>query len=385
MIAVLIIRLVSSAGVHTMLNYKTTAAAMALAVGIAGCTQQIDTRPTPNTQQPSPTGQGPYLGVNTVSDLAAEAVKSVVNIDTKTSVVMRNDPYRQGVPFGMFDEEPGLRKFEIAGTGTGVIIQQDGFILTNNHVVGKANGIRVTLNDKRVFNGKVVGRDSYTDLALVKIPATGLPVARLGSAKKLRPGDYAIAIGSPAGLSETVTLGIVSALGRTIGDIGEGGLVQTDAAINPGNSGGPLLNISGEVIGINTAIRKDYQNIGFAIPIDTANQIARQLINQGMVAHPYVGIMMQDLTEELNAALRMPAGSKGVVVAKVASGSPGDEAGLQTGDVITSVGGQSVTTAKEVQRIVKTHKPGDSISMTVSRNGQESTAKVTVGNYPAER
>jgi serine protease Do len=358
----------------------------AVSILLTSCTTQIDKQnvnpsPTVNTA-PALSGHGPALGENTIADLAEEAMKSVVNIDTKTSVVVPSDPFSSFSPFGMFDQSPSVRKFEIAGTGTGVIYRQDGYILTNNHVVGKATTIKVTLNDKRVMNGKVVGRDPYTDLALVKIPANNLPVARMGSATTLRPGDFAVAIGSPAGLSNTVTLGIISALGRSLGEIGEGSLIQTDTAINPGNSGGPLLNIHGEVIGINTAIRKDYQNIGFAIPTDIAQKIGDQLLAKGSISHPYVGIMMQDLSEELNKALGLPPGSKGVVIAKVAGGSPGDNAGLATGDVITAVDDQPVSTAKDVQKIVKSHKPGDSLKMTVTRNGQSTPINLTIGELP---
>lgn len=350
---------------------------------LSSCGERFDRTPVkPPVIPPALSGHGPALGENTIADLAEEAMKSVVNIDTTTSVVVPSDPFSNFSRFGLFDQSPQVRKFEIAGTGTGVIYRQDGYILTNNHVVGRASTIKVTLNDKRVFTGKVVGRDPYTDLALVKIPASGLPVARFGSAQKLRPGDFAFAIGSPAGLSNTVTMGIISALGRSLGEIGEGSLIQTDTAINPGNSGGPLLNIHGEVVGINTAIRKDYQNIGFAIPTDIAMKVAEQLASKGSIQHPYVGIMMQDLNEELNKALGMPPGSQGVVIAKVTNGSPADDAGLATGDVITAVDGQTVQTAKDVQRIVKEHKPGDSIKMAVSRNGRSNTITIAVGELP---
>jgi S1-C subfamily serine protease len=355
----------------------------ALSILLSSCTSQIDTHqvnpnPPVNTN-PALSAHGPALGENTIADLAAIAMKSVVNIDTKTDVVVPSDPFSS---FGLFDQNPSVRRFEIAGTGTGVIYRQDGYILTNNHVVGKATGIKVTLNDNRVFSGKVVGRDPYTDLALVKIPVNGLQAAKFGSAQVLRPGDFALAIGSPAGLSNTVTLGIISALGRSLGEIGEGGLIQTDTAINPGNSGGPLLNIHGEVVGINTAIRKDYQNIGFAIPTDVAKKIADQLLTKGTIQHPYVGIMMQDLSEDLNRALQLAPGTKGVVIAKVVPGSPGDDAGLATGDVITNVDGKPVTSAKEVRQLVKAHQPGDAIKMTVSRNGKENTITINVGEMP---
>lgn len=336
------------------------------------------------------TPHGPALGEDSVADLAATAMKSVVNIDTTTKVsVPEYSLHNFGFPFDLFGEEPlvpHIQRFEMRGTGSGVIIGQDGYILTNNHVVGNATNIKVTLNDKRVLNGTVVGKDAFTDIALVKVDASGLPVSRLGTAKTLRPGDFVIAIGSPAGLSNTVTFGIVSALGRTLGEeLGDVGLVQTDAAINPGNSGGPLVNMHGEVIGINTAIKQNFQNIGFAIPVDTAKQIAEQLMKNGSIQHPYVGIKMADLNDSIDKELGLPPGEKGVVVAQVVQGSPADDAGLQQGDIIQKIDNAPVATAHEVQTLVRAHKPGDQLSMTVSRNGQSNTIKLTVGNYPTRQ
>jgi Do/DeqQ family serine protease len=373
--------------VRTIVRKLPIVVASACAFAIGACTSNID-RPNATQTQPAPvitSGHGLVITENTFADLAAEAMKSVVNIDTTTSVSVPSMGIE--LPFFFGDEPlmPHLQKYEMRGTGSGVIIKPDGYILTNNHVVGNAQQIKVTLNDKRVFTGHVVGRDSFTDLALVKIDANNLPTARLGSAKNLRPGDFALAIGSPAGLSNTVTLGIISALGRSLGEnLGEVGLVQTDTAINPGNSGGPLLNIRGEVIGINTAIRKDYQNIGFAIPMDTAKQVADQLISHGAIKHAWVGIQMADLNDQINKQLRLPPGKRGVVVAQVVQGSPADDAGLTTGDVILNVDNKPVSTAKDVQQLVRKHKPGDQVPMTVERAGQSSTVNITIGEYPAQ-
>jgi S1-C subfamily serine protease len=363
--------------------------AISLCILAAGCTQQPpeigrSTPPPATTPRGVTTAHGLPLGENTVADIAEDAVRSVVNIDTKTSVVVPDYGYHV---FDFFGEgmAPRQNRLEIAGTGTGVIIRADGYILTNNHVVKQANEISVTLNDKRVLKGKVIGRDKFTDLALVKIPANNLPVARLGTAKTLRPGEWAIAIGSPAGLSNTVTLGIISAIGRSVGELGDVGLIQTDTAINPGNSGGPLLNLQGEVVGINTAIRKDYQNIGFAIPIDNAKQVAQALLSTGTVKHPYLGIAMQDLNGQLDKALGLPEDTRGVIVAKVSQGSPAEDAGLQAGDVINKIDNTPVATAKEVQKIVTSHSPGDSMTIVILRNGSTKSLTVNVGDYPDQQ
>jgi S1-C subfamily serine protease len=243
------------------------------------------------------------------------------------------------------------------------------------------------LNDKRKFKGTVVGRDRVTDLALVKIEAKDLHAARLGSSKNLEPGDFVIAIGSPLGYDHSVTLGIISALGRSL-DLQNSGyeksvqLIQTDAAINPGNSGGPLLNIHGEVIGINQAIRGDAQNIGFAIPIDVANDISTQLMTKGTIERPYLGIYMKELDEKLAKALGLPVTSKGVAIAGLAQDGPAVQAGLLQGDVIQKVDGKNVVNGKDVQEIVRSHKPGETLSLLILRNGQLKPLSVKIGTYP---
>ena len=370
------------------LTLRALAMSAAGALMLAGCTVPSEvqqTTPPVQTRVPISSPPGGALGESTIADLAQEAMKSVVNIDTTTNVAVQD--YATRMPFNLFGDEPlmpHIQQYQMRGTGSGVIIRKDGYILTNNHVAGNASTIKVTLNDKRVFTGKIVGRDGFTDLAVVKIPADGLPVARLGTAKQLRPGDFAVAIGSPAGLSNTVTMGIISALGRSLGDqLGDVGLVQTDAAINPGNSGGPLLNIHGEVIGVNTAIQKNFQNIGFAIPIDIAKQVSDQLIKSGAVKHPFVGIAMRDLDDDIDKKLGLDVGTRGVLVAQVNPGSPAFDAGIQKMDIITKVDGIAVSNAKQIQGIVRTHLPGDNLSLTVTRDGQPSTFNLTIGDYPA--
>lgn len=321
------------------------------------------------------------LAENTIADIASDASSSVVNIDIKKNVNLRS--YGRFVPgFGLMI--PETRELQI-GSGSGVILKSNGYVLTNNHVIQSADDIIVTLSDKRKFKGKVVGRDSFTDLAVVKIDAEGLPPAKLGSSQKLRPGDWAIAIGSPLGLDHTVTLGIVSALGRSLSEISSLNnveLIQTDAAINPGNSGGPLLNIHGEVIGINTAIRQDAQNVGFAIPVDVFKNVADDLIEKGKVARAYVGVYMQPLDERVSKSLGIDSKTKGILVAGVAPGSPAEQAGLRGGDIIQRVDGEVVDTSQAVQSLVRKHKPGENIDFLVMRDGKLMPVDVKVADYP---
>jgi Do/DeqQ family serine protease len=345
----------------------------------------------PLTKAPKLPGNPLILAENTIADIAQQASGSVVNIDISSSVTMADFPSPTPFPFHDFDFPFGLGgpqmphaqpKLEKHGSGSGVIIRSDGYILTNNHVVGRADDIRVTLNDKRTFSGTVVGRDKFTDLALVKINAKDLPVAHLGASANLRPGDWAIAIGSPVGLDHSVTLGIISALGRSIGDLNNVELIQTDAAINPGNSGGPLLSIRGDVIGINTAIRGDAQNIGFAIPIDVAKDVANQLVTKGTIERPYLGIYMQELNEKLAHSLGVSSTTKGVVIAGLAPNSPAEKSGLMQGDIVEKVEGTAVTTGKQIQALVRAHKPGENLSFLVFRAGAMKDLSVQIGTYP---
>ncbi|MBK9143007.1 MAG: trypsin-like peptidase domain-containing protein [Candidatus Melainabacteria bacterium] len=321
------------------------------------------------------------LAENTIANIASEASKSVVNIDIRKTALVES---QLDMLFPGFAVPGQTFKQEIKGTGSGIIIRKDGYILTNNHVAGSAADIKVTLSDKRTFPGKLIGRDALTDLAVIKIDADNLPVARLGTSSALRPGDWAIAIGSPMGLDHTVTLGIISALGRSISDLFDVELIQTDAAINTGNSGGPLLNVHGEVIGLNTAVQADAQNIGFAIPVDSIKEVADQLIEHGKIARPYVGIRMQEVDEKLARALGVEKNTRGVVIMSVEPGSPADKAGLAQGDIIQRVDGEKVSTGKEVQKIVRKHKTGDAIAFLVMRETKLVPVEVKVGEFPSE-
>jgi S1-C subfamily serine protease len=275
------------------------------------------------------------------------------------------------------------------GAGSGFVLSSDGIIVTNNHVVNGATAITVTLADGRKLPARVLGRDATADLAVVKVDANGLPAVKIGTSDALVVGDAVVAIGNALALDggPTVTQGIVSALDRTIsaGDQGSSGtsetlrhVLQTDAAINPGNSGGPLLNAAGEVVGINTAVAGDAQNIGFALAIDKAMPIINQLKTGQTPAQPFLGLSTVTLTPGIQRQLGLDM-SKGAVVAAVTPGSGADAAGLSQGDVITRIDGTDVGSADDVTTAVSDHKPGDRIDITVDRNGSSRTVTATIG------
>jgi S1-C subfamily serine protease len=284
------------------------------------------------------------------------------------------------------------------GTGSGFIFDPDGWILTNKHVVNGADEISVTLNDSRVFSGRVYGIDTLTDLAIVKIDATGLPVATLGSSEELELGQLAIAIGNPLGNFEnTVTTGVVSGLGRQIraGDASGAtseqlnNLIQTDAAINPGNSGGPLINSAGQVIGINTAVNQDAQGIGFAIPISVARPIAELALAGKEIERPWIGVYYKLVDAQVAKDLGL-AVDYGVLVDRPASGapavfagSPADEAGLVEGDIVVAVDGQTVDADHDLSTRILPHVPGDTVTLSVVREGRTLEIAVTLGTLPA--
>ena len=277
------------------------------------------------------------------------------------------------------------------GVGSGFITDSNGTVLTNAHVVEGSDRVRVTLSNGRSVNGQVLGRDKLTDLAVIRISANNLPTVRLGNSDTLKPGEWAIAIGNPLGLDNTVTAGIISATGRSSGVIGTPDkrlrFIQTDAAINPGNSGGPLLNQKGEVIGINTAIIGRTQGLGFAIPINRARSIADQLIAGKQVQHPYLGIGMETLTPDVVEALNQEvnlsvSANEGVLIVNVVNNSPAARAGLRPGDVIEQIDGKKVTTADELQRQVEKTSVGGNVALEVNRNGRNLNINVTPGQFP---
>ncbi|MEM8676967.1 MAG: HhoA/HhoB/HtrA family serine endopeptidase [Cyanobacteria bacterium P01_G01_bin.67] len=327
------------------------------------------------------------IPVNSGSFVAAAVAKTgaaVVRIDTEKTVATRMDPFFEDPFFREFfgDRFGGgmPRERQVRGQGSGFITQKDGILLTNAHVVSGADRVTVTLKDGREFEGIVKGTDEVTDLAVVKIDAPGvdLPIAPLGNSENVQVGDWAIAVGNPVGLNNTVTLGIISTLTRSSAQVGipdkRIDFLQTDAAINPGNSGGPLLNQNGEVIGINTAIRPDANGIGFAIPIDKARSITNTLAAGKQVPHPYIGVQMRTLTPELaqrnnrnpNSPFTIPE-VEGVLVVRVLPNTPAEAAGLRLGDVITSIDGQAITDAGQLQGVVDGSGLNKALQFTVKR------------------
>ena len=323
----------------------------------------------------------------------AEALKpSVVNIRVtkvqKTGMSMGGLP--QGGPFDEFFKHffpngvPQPYERKVQGAGSGVIISEDGYILTNNHVVEDASEVHVTLSDGRELEAKVVGLDPKTDLAVLKVDdGDHLPAARMGDSEALRVGDQVLAVGNPFGLGHTVTSGIVSAKDRVIGAGPYDDFIQTDASINPGNSGGPLFNMAGEVVGINTAIIPYGQGIGFAIPVNTAKALIPQLVEDGEVTRGYIGVHIQDVTEDLAKALALDE-KHGALVAEVVADGPADEAGVKRGDVIVSFGGKKVETSHDLPALVAASPVGEKTTLTVLRKGSERELTIKVGRLEAE-
>jgi S1-C subfamily serine protease len=319
---------------------------------------------------------------------------AVVRIDTEKTITRRaaTDPMMEDPFFRRFfgDELLAPREEMLRGQGSGFLIDKSGVLLTNSHVVNGADKVTVTLKDGRKFEGKVRGVDEVTDLAVVKIEGTDLPVANLGNSSDVQVGDWAIAVGNPLGLDNTVTLGIVSTLKRSSAAIGipdkRLDFIQTDAAINPGNSGGPLLNDNGEVIGINTAIRADAMGIGFAIPIDKAKELKDQLARGEKIRHPYLGVQMTNLTPELaklnnddpNAVFIVPEVT-GVIVVKVLPNTPAAKSGIRRGDVITAIDGADVTSAEDLQRTVENSRLGQALKVEVHRADKTQTITIKTG------
>ncbi len=273
-------------------------------------------------------------------------------------------------------------EFKQPGLGSGFIIDKAGYIVTNNHVVDGADSIKVILKDETEYNAEVIGRDPVTDIALIKIEAKhDLPSVPLGSSDNLKVGEWVTAIGSPFGLQYTVTAGIVSAKGRVIGSGPYDDFIQTDASINPGNSGGPLINMQGQVVGINTMIIAGGQGIGFAIPIDLAKGIVTQLKTSGQVTRGWLGITIQDLKGQL-AEYYGVSGKTGVLVASVVPGDPADQAGIQPKDIITEINGEKVTTSRDLTKLAAMLGVGDTARVTILRNGKSKTLEVQIGKRP---
>jgi len=329
------------------------------------------------------------------TELVEKQGPAVVNISTTQSVrnpllpqapnLQEDDPFYEF--FRRFIPQPGPREFQSQSLGSGFIISQDGYILTNAHVVEAAEEITVKLNDKREFKAKVIGADRRTDVALIKIDASGLPAVRFGDPGKLRVGEWVLAIGSPFGFENTVTAGIVSAKGRSLPQETYVPFIQTDVAVNPGNSGGPLFNLKGEVVGINSQIYSrtgGFMGLSFAIPIDVANDIAQQLRTGGKVTRGRIGVVIQPLSKELADGFGLPR-TQGALVNSVEKGGPADKAGVEAGDVILRFDGKTVASSEDLPRIVGATRPGAKVTMQIWRNKSTRDVQVVVAEMQDDR
>ncbi len=328
------------------------------------------------------------------SSVARQTIPAVVFIQVEQIVEARGRGHSFNDPFDFFGDDmlrrffgapqqpQQPRRFRREGAGSGFIISEDGYILTNSHVVGDASRITVRLHDGREFDAENIGTDPRSEVALIKIDAEDLPVVPLGDSTDLEVGEWVIAVGNPFGLSETVTAGIVSALGRrNIGIADYEDFIQTDAAINPGNSGGPLLNINGEVVGINTAIYTrsgGSMGVGFAIPINMARAIKEQLMESGTVTRGYLGVYLQEITQLLAESLEL-SDAKGILISDVIADSPAEKAGLQQGDVIRKIDGHLIEDTGAFRNEISNRRPGSEIELLIHRDKEEYHINVTIG------
>jgi len=372
-VAVLAVALVAAVGAYTALG--------PVRAGVSSNTAPLD-----NSQV------GALLQLDQAMEaVAARVTPAIVNVAVTSRA--KSQPAGEGIPDdlqrffgqgqqfgeGMPQQQPRIER----GIGSGVIISPDGYIVTNNHVVDGATDIKVTLSDRRILAGKVVGTDPLTDLAVIKVDGTNLPNVPIGDSSTLRPGQTVLAFGNPYGFRFTVTRGIVSALNRpnpTADPRKPGQFIQTDAAINPGNSGGPLVNARGEVVGINTFLYSPsgaFSGMGFAIPTQIVNPVVQSLVRYGKVAHGRMGIGITDVTPE-NAKFFDVHDSNGAVVTQIESGSPGANAGLKVGDVITQINGKKVVDAGELQMEVGEMTPGTEIALQVMRDGKSVSVPITL-------
>lgn len=347
-------------------------------------------------QKVSLTVAPPSLPGNLFVDLAKRVKPVVVNISTKKVVKGGGRVFRHFSPrdpfhdffgedfFNRFFGETPQRDYVQRSLGSGFIIDHEGHIITNNHVIEGASEIRVRLSTEKEFDAEVVGRDSKTDLALIKIKSrSDLPIVDLGDSDKLQIGEWVMAIGNPFGLSHTVTVGIVSAKGRVIGSGPYDDFIQTDASINPGNSGGPLFNLKGEVIGINTAIVASGQGIGFAIPINVAKEVIPQLKKKGKVTRGGIGVYVQKVTDDLAKSFKLEK-AKGALVADVIPGGAADTGGIRRGDVILKFDGKEIGEMNELPRLVAATPVGKEVGVEIWREGKPLTVKLKVGELKDE-
>ena len=320
------------------------------------------------------------------SDAARKAMPAVVNIFTSQQVKRPRHPLMDDPLFRyFFGDQPDAGTQRREGLGSGVIVSEQGYILTNHHVVESVDQIEVALSDSRKVQAKVVGTDPETDLAVLKIEVQKLPAITFARAEQLRVGDVVLAIGNPFGVGQTVTFGIVSGLGRShLGIATFENFIQTDAAIHPGNSGGALVDVRGNLVGVNTAIYSQTgvsMGIGYAIPVSIARQVMEQIIEKGSVTRGWIGVGVQDINKELAESFKLPT-AKGVLITQVERGSPADKAGVRLGDVLVAVNGRPVGDTTTMLNLVAALRPGEQASVRVARNQEETDLTVTIGRRP---
>jgi serine protease DegQ len=333
----------------------------------------------PVTPEPSAQPVGSY------SDAVRKAMPAVVNIFTSQQVKRPRHPLMDDPLFRyFFGDQPDSGTQRREGLGSGVIVSEQGYILTNHHVVESVDQIEVALSDSRKVPAKVVGTDPETDLAVLKIEVQKLPAITFARAEQVRVGDVVLAIGNPFGVGQTVTFGIVSGLGRNIGIATFENFIQTDAAIHPGNSGGALVDVKGNLVGVNTAIYSQTgtsMGIGYAIPVSIARQVMEQIIEKGSVTRGWIGVGVQDINKELADSFKLPT-AKGVLITQIERGSPADKAGIKLGDVLVAVNGRQVGDTVTMLNLVAALRPGDQARVRVARNQEETDLTVTVGRRP---
>ena len=321
-------------------------------------------------------------GVRSFADVAEKVLPAVVTVDTKRTVRRSADPFADmfreffGQPRNRSGEQD-YKEYEVPSSGSGFVFDSSGLVMTNNHVVADAAEISVTLSDGREFDATVVGRDPNTDIAVIRIEGDNLPTLTLGNSDRVRVGDWAIAVGNPLELEGTVTVGVISATGRVDLNIRGGAplyqdFIQTDASINFGNSGGPLVNIDGEVIGINSAVNASADGIGFAIPINLAREVSDALITEGKVVRGFLGVRPQEITRELAEAHDLSS-TEGVIIASVEDDTPASKAGIEPGDVVTYFDDVKIESVPQFRRIVASVSPGEKVAVRVIREGREKT------------
>ena len=366
-------------------------------------TSALEAAPVSTTAAPEHTRSSLRDMNNAFVEISKEASPAVVTVftDKVLKVNQTSNPFFFGSPFDDFfgnffgqqrpqQRQPKEREFHQRGMGSGVIVSDDGYILTNNHVVQDADTIQVRMNPKKTFPAKVIGTDPKTDIALLKIDAKQLPTLKVGDSDRLRVGEWVVAIGSPLSenLDHTVTAGIVSAKGRAnLGLADYEDFIQTDAAINPGNSGGALVNIDGELVGINAAIVSQsggFQGIGFAVPINMAKQVMESLLKSGTVVRGYLGVYIQEVNENMAKAMDLPEPS-GALVADIDKDGPGDKAGLKHGDVIVEMDGEKISSSTELRNSIASMAPDTKITLKVIRDGKATTIHAKLDKLESDK